>query len=343
MLPLICSLLMAVDLPYSQPQVASDGKTAGMVFGSGNSIFFARPDSTPTLVADAPNLALGNHRGPRIVFAGDAIVVTATIAPKERQYMPGTLRVWRSVDQGATWTAGPEISNPGAGGMGFQGIASDGGPRVWAAWIGPEDGHPTLFVSHSGDAGKTWAKQRVLSATVCECCHPTVTVASDGTVRVLFRNNTGGNRDFYLAVSKDGERFEIAKLGQGSWQIDACPMDGGGMAELGGEVVTLWRRQEQLYLARPGGAEESFARGRNASVTLRKEGMYAVWQSGEGIMVKTPRGEPRRVPGGRTERGGGGRVGRCGQDSSGRATIAEDAPAGLPARRAGAPALRLPY
>src|SRR5215471_15304716 len=145
MLPALLSLLLAVeifpprpDLPYSQPQLASDGKTTGIVFGSGNSIFFARPDSAPVLIADAPNLALGNHRGPRIVFAGEAIVVTATVAPTERAYMPGTLRVWRSVDRGATWTAGPEISNPRAGGMGFQGIASDGGQHVWAAWIGPD-------------------------------------------------------------------------------------------------------------------------------------------------------------------------------------------------------------
>jgi hypothetical protein len=291
MLPVLFSLLLAADLPYSQPQLASDGKTTGIVFGSGNSVFFARPGSSPVLIAEPPNLALGNHRGPRIAFAAEAIVVTATFA--DRPYMPGTLRVWRSPDRGATWTAGPEISNPGAGGMGFQGIASDGGRRVWAAWIGPESGHPTLFVSHSDDAGKTWAKQRVLSATVCECCHPTVTVAADGTVRVLFRNNTGGNRDFYLAVSKDGATFDIAKLGQGTWKLDACPMDGGGMAELGGDVVTLWRRQEQLYIAKPGGdAEESFARGRNAAVTLRKEGMYAVWQSGDGIMAKAPGREP---------------------------------------------------
>ena len=128
MLPALLSLLLAVeivpprpDLPYSQPQLASDGKTTGIVFGSGNAIFYAQPDSAPVLIADVPNLALGNHRGPRIAFAGEAIVVTATVAPTERAYMPGTLRVWRSVDRGATWTAGPEISNPGAGGWAFKG------------------------------------------------------------------------------------------------------------------------------------------------------------------------------------------------------------------------------
>ena len=296
MLPVIVSLLLAADIAptkpdvsFSQPQIASDGTTTGMVFGSGSSIFFAHADSTPVLVAEAPTLALGNHRGPRVAFTKSAIVVTATISPADKQYAPGTLRSWRSMDRGATWSAGTEISNPGAGGMGFQGIASDGRDRVWAAWIGPDSGHPTLFISHSEDAGATWTKQRVLSATVCECCHPTVAVSADDTVRVLFRNNVGGSRDFYLATSKEGAAFEIAKLGQGSWKLDACPMDGGGMGEFAGEIVTLWRREGQLYVARPGGGvEEAFAAGRNAAVTLRKEGLYAVWMSGEGIMAKAP-------------------------------------------------------
>jgi hypothetical protein len=296
MLPALLSLLLAAeiaptkpDLSFSQPQIGSDGKTTAIVFGSGNSIFFAHPGSTPVPVADAPNLALGNHRGPRVAITKSAIVVTATINPADKQYAPGTLRSWRSLDGGATWTAGPAISNPGAGGMGFQDIGSDGSDRIWAAWIGPENGHPTLFVSHSEDAGATWAKQRVISATVCECCHPTVAFSGDGTVRVLFRNNVDGNRDLHLATSKDGAAFEIAKLGQGSWKLDACPMDGGGMGEFAGEVVTLWRREGQLYIARPrGNAQEAFATGRNAAVTLRKDGMYAVWMSGEGIMAKAP-------------------------------------------------------
>jgi hypothetical protein len=120
-----------------------------------------------------------------------------------------------------------------------------------------------------------------------------VAVSGDGTVHVLFRNNVDGNRDFYLATSKNGDSFQIAKLGQGSWKLDACPMDGGGMSEFGGNIVTLWRREGQLYLARPGAAEEPFASGRNAAVTLRKDGMYAVWMSGEGIMVQAPGGPAR--------------------------------------------------
>src|SRR5690242_2539878 len=117
MYPFIAMLFLAADiapsspgLVYSQPQIASDGTTTGMVFASKDTIYYAPLDSAPVRVADAPSLALGNHRGPRIAFARDAIVITAGVSPEDRQYAPGTLRSWRSTDQGKTWKAGPNVS-----------------------------------------------------------------------------------------------------------------------------------------------------------------------------------------------------------------------------------------
>lgn len=293
-------LLFAADitpsqpgLAFSQPQITSDGKTALIVFGSEKAIYISKDNGAPVRVADAPGVSLGNHRGPRVAMSTSAIVVTAGVGPADKEFGPNTLRSWRSTDGGATWSAGPDISTPTTGGMGFQAISSDGKKRFVAAWIGPQNGHPTLFVSDSSDGGATWSKQRVLSETVCECCHPTVAIGNDGTVRILFRNSTGGNRDLHLATSTDGQEFKIEKLGQGSWKIDACPMDGGGIAEFNGQVVTLWRREGRLFLARPGEAEQAFATGKNASIALRSDGVYAVWSSAEGIMAKSPGKNPR--------------------------------------------------
>ena len=65
------------------------------------------------------------------------------------------------------------------------------------------------------------------------------------------------------------------------------------MGECGGAIVTLWRRQNELFLARADGtAEERFVEGKNAGVTLREKGMYAVWSSSEGIMVSAPGRQP---------------------------------------------------
>ena len=67
------------------------------------------------------------------------------------------------------------------------------------------------------------------------------------------------------------------------------------MGEFHGDVVTLWRREGELFFARPNGkAEERLATGKNPSVTLRESGAYAVWSTGEGIVAKSP-GKPERV------------------------------------------------
>ena len=179
--------------------------------------------------------------------------------------------------------------------MGFQALVSDGKQRLFAAWIGPRNGEPRLFVAHSDDAGLTWSRQSILSQTVCDCCHPSVVISPGGAVRILFRNSLQGNRDFYLATAPDGEHFEIAKLGQGSWPLNACPMDGGGLGEFQGSVITLWRRENDLFLARPDGqSEERLGTGKNPAVALRKNGFYGVWSTPEGIMAKVP-GKPAYV------------------------------------------------
>ena len=277
---------------YQQPQIASDGQNVGIVFGAKNTIYFSNTKDSPIAVAESPVLSLGNHRGPRVAFTTNAIVITAGVGPADQQYGPNTIRSWRSTDHGKTFIPGPDVSKPGSGGMGFQTLASDGKQRLFAAWIGPDSGAPRLFIAHSEDAGLSWSKQSVLSQTVCECCHPSIAISNDGAVRILFRNSLQGNRDFYLATALDGEHFETSKLGRGNWHLDACPMDGGGIGEFQGEVITLWRRDSNLFLARPDAMpEESLATGRNPAIALRGAGFYAVWSSAEGIMAKTP-GKP---------------------------------------------------
>ena len=67
------------------------------------------------------------------------------------------------------------------------------------------------------------------------------------------------------------------------------------MGEYQGAAITLWRRESELYLARPDGqAEQRLATGRNPAVALRKTGVYAVWSTPEGIMAAVP-GKPAYV------------------------------------------------
>jgi hypothetical protein len=284
---------------FKQPQLASRGSRIGIVFGAENTIYFAasgdegRTFSTPVLVAAAPGLSLGNHRGPRIAFTADAVVITAGVGPAKAQYGPNTLRSWRSIDEGKTWSAGEAISALESAGMGFHALASDGKQGLWSLWLGPVEGHVKLFGAHSADAGVTWSKPRIIYDTaggVCECCHPSAAITADGSVLVMFRNSLEGARDLYLSRSTDGgETFTMAKLGEGTWPIDACPMDGGGFAEFRGDVVTVWRRQSELFLAKPDGKpEQRLGAGKNPAIGMSEKGVSVVWQSGEGLMAKVP-------------------------------------------------------
>src|SRR5688500_18649165 len=66
----------APDAPLKQPQMAVQGSTIAMTYGIGNRVYFVRSTdagktfSKPVKVAEAPFVALGMHRGPRIVLAG---------------------------------------------------------------------------------------------------------------------------------------------------------------------------------------------------------------------------------------------------------------------------------
>ena len=292
-------------LAYKQPQMVSAGRQVGLVFGSENTIYFSistddgRTFGAPLPVATAPTLSLGNHRGPRVAFTGGAIIITAGTSSPKGEYGPNTLHSWRSTDGGKTWLPGPAISAPESAGMGFHALASDGKQGLWSVWLGPEEGKLKLFGAHSVDAGVTWSKPRIIYESpdggVCECCHPSVTIARDGNILVMFRNSLKGSRDLYLATSKDaGQSFAVTKLGQGTWPINACPMDGGGLAEFNGRAVTVWRRQSDLFIARPDGKpEESLGAGKNPAVAFNEKGVYAVWSSAQGLMAKTPsRAEP---------------------------------------------------
>jgi hypothetical protein len=288
------------DLVYQQPQIAGSGQNAGIVFGAGDTIYYSasrdngQSFNPPTVVASIPKLSLGNHRGPRIAFAAGVIVVTAGVSSPAAQYGPNTLYAWRSKDGGATWSSGIGISNSEAAGMGFHALASDGQQRLWSVWLGPQNGRVMLFGAHTEDSGASWSKPRIIyestGGSVCECCHPSVAIGEDGGIFVMFRNSMQGARDLYLAVSQDtGQTFHATKLGQGTWPINACPMDGGGLSLLGGDAITAWRRNSEIFIARPGGKrEESLGTGRNPAVALRKTGYYAVWTSSEGVVARVP-------------------------------------------------------
>jgi hypothetical protein len=78
------------------------------------------------------------------------------------------------------------------------------------------------------------------------------------------------------------------KQGFGTWKLEACPMDGGGLVLRDGVVTSAWRREKDIYLAESGKPEIKLAAGQDASIAANRQGVYVVWSTPQGIAAHVP-------------------------------------------------------
>jgi hypothetical protein len=292
-----------------EPQLAANSKLVALTYGADGQIFFRRSGdrgktfSAPVRVATANVVPLNRHRGPRLVLAGNSIIISAvvgrTLATGPHAHglpMDGDLCVWRSEDQGKSWSACIRVNDfLGAPTEGLHTLAASADGKLFAAWLDKRGAQGLgdavrLYGAQSTDGGRTWATNTKLyespDGTICQCCHPSAAFDGGGRLWVMFRNAVGGARDMYLVNSVDGTSFSAAaKAGQGTWKLNACPMDGGGISVQPDGVHTAWRREKQIYLARPGQPEVMLGEGIDVSLS----GAYLVWTTPQGIAALGPR------------------------------------------------------
>jgi len=244
----------------------------------------------PVKVVEAGVLPLGRHRGPRVALTARAIVVTAVTGNVEATgphahglASDGDLYAWRSYDGGKSWSQSARINDvAGSAREGLHALASDGKGKLFAVWLDLRGQGTQLYGAFSRDSGATWSKNQLIyqspDGTICQCCHPSASFAPDGTLSVMWRNDLDGDRDFYLVSAKPTRPFGTPqKLGLGSWKINACPMDGGGLTHEGNQVVTAWRREGDLYLDRPGQPEQKIGAGKDVAIAAGGGRLYAAW------------------------------------------------------------------
>ena len=273
-----------------QPQlvVGNDG-SIHCVYGIGNTILYSRSSdlaknfSTPTKLGGDYVMSLGMRRGPRIAASGDVLCITA-IGGKEGKGRDGDILAYHSMDQGKTWE-GPVLVNdsPGSAREGLHAMAGHGS-QLCCVWLDLRSGTTEIYAATSKNGGQSWGKNirvyRSPDGSVCECCHPSVAYDATGKLHVMWRNSLDESRDMYLRSSTDrGLTFgDATKLGVGTWQLDACPMDGGYLAvSPKGAIFTAWRRDSDIFLTADSSKERRLGKGRQPWIAANEQGPYTLW------------------------------------------------------------------
>jgi hypothetical protein len=270
-----------------------------LVFGTGDSIMYASSKnginfSKPQLVAMLPKLFASAMRGPQIAATGSGIVITAITHN-------GNIFSYTKESSG-TWSKAKKVNDVDEVAKEALMALSADGLHAYAVWLAVKSPKgQNIYGAKSDDGGKTWSKNRLVyqspDSTVCECCKPSVLVKGN-TVYVMYRNWINGNRDMYIVKSVDGgNSFDKAnKLGEGSWKLNGCPMDGGGMAlNEKGSVETVWRRAGKIYASAPGLPEKEIGEGRGCTIeTVNGKNIYA-WSENGDVVVLTSNGIKNNV------------------------------------------------
>lgn len=158
--------------------------------------------------------------------------------------------------------------------------------RADCVWLDLRNKRTELWHSFSTDGGATWSKNALVyqspDGSICQCCHPSLCYNARGKLTVLWRNSLAGKRDMYLISQLDDGSFGKAlKLGPGSWELDACPMDGGScVLQADGTIATIWRRDGELFrTAADPTLEESLGPGLQPVIAATSQGQLAAWIS----------------------------------------------------------------
>jgi hypothetical protein len=306
LITLVCFILLSIscsnpeakdDAAYlaagRQPQIAMNSKgTIRVVYGHENSIYCATSTddgetfSEPVLVGQVEGLYLGMSMGPQIASSANYSMVTA-IDKK------GNIHSFRLPPDANTWVKAAGVNDiPGSVPEGLMSIDSDENDNFYAVWLDVRDGkqNKIVFASTSGEAD-SWSSNKIVyespDKTVCECCKPSIDVMGNQVV-LMFRNWLDGARDFYMTRSTDGGKSfdQPLKLGTGTWKLEGCPMDGGGILLDSQHMIhTAWQRDGNIFYAQPSKPEVQIGQGRNCRISGVTNSVIS-WKDGADLKIK---------------------------------------------------------
>jgi len=156
--------------------------------------------------------------------------------------LPVKIRVLRSTDQGQTWSAPVEAASftytnaidPGTGAQlrffGQDIVATAAGNAVYVAWFENHADFSTILVGRSEDAGQNWRGPQVVVREKPEAFLPTLAVAGDGTLGMLWfdvRHFVPGSSrldtDVWFSTSRDRGAHWTVRHAAGPFDLRSAP------------------------------------------------------------------------------------------------------------------------
>ena len=202
-------------------------------------------------------VAIGTVRGPQLSVGRNARAYVIWFGPQAKSGDPtATMPVFfaRLNDSGTAFEPQRNLMQYARGGDGGLSVAADLHGNVYSVWHAmgaePGDGNRRVYLAHSADDGKTFAREIPISPPAlgaCGCCGMRAFADERGTLYVLYRAAAQSiHRDMTLLVSTDrGSTFRTATVAP--WEVNACPMSTAYLSEGGHRVLAAWEKAGEVY------------------------------------------------------------------------------------------------
>jgi hypothetical protein len=201
-----------------------------------------------------------------------------------------------------------------------EGFSLAAGPRsaVTACFLSGK-----LYAMSSRDNGETFSASTEIDPAwnPCDCCTTSAAYGNDGKLAVLYREETGNDRDIYVALwdqSRSGvpTRTRVSTTG---WRVNACPMTYFTISPTDTGYVTAWPTKTQIYFARldkdgtvlpPGEIKTSGTSGMRTGVlalSATDGATLVAWKNKDvlGWQLYDAKGQPQENPGSAKSSGNG--------------------------------------
>jgi hypothetical protein len=126
-------------------------------------------------------------------------------------------------------------------------LAADDHGNVTATWLADK-----LFINTSRNGGATFSSNAELNPAYdpCNCCTTRAVYGADGSLAVLYREETNNERDMYMVVVKKNGRQIRTRISSTLWKINACPMTYYSLSATADGYTAAWPTKGEIYFAR---------------------------------------------------------------------------------------------